>query len=339
MTALNSHPSLIGARPEGPVVMGAARPPMPASLALKGRDASDVEWSVSPTLLEGWRELVAFETAGAAIMGDFTLSGAASVDVSPRDLFFIQLPLNGHDTQLEGDELRHAAEDHILFGRMRAAEETSFVMPEGARWRSLFVAISEAATRQLWGMGSDDLVRTLARACPSGQAGEAGMGCAYYGRPSRRRRLEQIFNCALPAPLRNAFLWSRSFELMVDIVSDLLQEAAIEPLAASRTRRAMLVAKEIIHKELSKPHTIDALSFRVGLSRRDFMTSFKEHFDVTFHEYYMGVRMAEAEAMLRDGRHRISDVAREVGYAQLSSFSRAFKAFHGVSPCQLGADV
>ncbi|MBD2870578.1 response regulator transcription factor [Paenibacillus arenilitoris] len=52
----------------------------------------------------------------------------------------------------------------------------------------------------------------------------------------------------------------------------------------------------------------------------------------TYSEYLLDVRMRHAEALLREGRLSISDVALRVGFSNLSYFSTIFKRTHGVRP-------
>jgi AraC family transcriptional regulator len=53
---------------------------------------------------------------------------------------------------------------------------------------------------------------------------------------------------------------------------------------------------------------------------------------VTFHRYLEQLRLANAEALLRDSRVHVCDVACAVGYASPNHFRNVFKAFKGVSP-------
>jgi AraC-like DNA-binding protein len=299
-------------------------------------DPNDSRWALDPLIVEGWRELVTFESSGAMIFGDFTLNRSVTVRMKARDLFFMQILLDGHEIAPNVNYPGKSVGSHTIFGLLREQDDQmNFVVPAGARWKSLFIAVSEGAVNHLWGMGSEQLATLLAKACNI--APDAPRIFAYGGQrtTSETVKLGQIFNCTLQPPLRKACLWSKSLEILIDVVSGLLFKDTADSFPSSRTTSAVVAAKEIMHCELSHPHTIDSLAFRVGLSRQNFITSFKECFGVTFHDYYMHLRMSEAAALLVDGRHRVSAVAQRVGYSQLSSFSRAFKTFHGYSPGQL----
>jgi AraC-like DNA-binding protein len=333
MSNLATHPSLLADRPrsapeEHPGGGGSISP------LLHREVAEDSAWQVSPNMLTGWREVVAFDTAGAAIIGDFTITRSASVNVSVGNQFFIQLLLDGHDILPPSHGPRAAAGGKMLFGRLRADEQTQFMLPNGGRWRSLFIGVSDRAVADMWGVEPERLVDLLRSAKSADEAEEPNM-IEYGGYISlaKHNAPEQIFSCTLPAAQRRAFIWSRSLELMIDIVSNALAESETERGGLSRSRSAVRVARDILHREIAHPHTIDSLSYRVSMTRRDFMSSFKEEFGVTFHDYYMDARMSRAASLLNETRVRVTEVSEQVGYTQLSSFSRAFKAFHGVSPC------
>ncbi|WP_367119077.1 helix-turn-helix domain-containing protein [uncultured Corynebacterium sp.] len=54
---------------------------------------------------------------------------------------------------------------------------------------------------------------------------------------------------------------------------------------------------------------------------------------MTYAQWTCAARMRAARTMLTKGAAP-STVGRRVGYAKLSSFSRAFRNFHGLSPLQ-----
>lgn len=332
----NAHSPLVWGRCMDNAPTTALRVPPP----LSGHygDPDDDRWTVHSVIAQGWRELVTFEASGVVIFGDFVVSNTASINICTQDLFFLQIMLEGHDVFMSTPTGREVGDSRIILGRFYGHEDTCFALPQGGRWRSLFVALSEGAVAHMWGMTHAELMAAISRSLPVHKAsGVELVAHGNYLKPSEITKLRQIFNCNLTLSMRKAFLWSKSLELMIDIVSGLLEQHAL-PAVASPSAKAVREAREIMHRELSHPHTIDSLCFRVGLNRRDFIVSFRSHFGLTFHEYYTRLRMSEAAVLLRNGNHTVSDVARSVGYAQLSSFSRAFKSFHGFSPCQLIED-
>ncbi len=325
------------AAPENRARPARGRPSAPRPFPSFARSGEDPQWQVSPSLLRGWREVVSFDNSGAAIIGDFTVARSADVRVAFDNQFFMQVLLDGHDILPPAAGARALPAAKVILGRLRADSDVRFILPTGGRWRSLFIGISDRAARHMWDMEPERLMDVLWRSESNGESdGANAFECSSRLPLERLGTIERTAHGSLPKAQRMAFIWSRSLELMVDTVSNALAEAQRGSAVYSRGRASVLAARDIVHDEIALPHTIDSLSFRVGLSRRDFMRAFKEQFGTTFHDYYMEVRMARAANLLSEGRRRIGEVSKNVGYTQLSSFSRAFKAFYGVPPCAFG---
>lgn len=73
---------------------------------------------------------------------------------------------------------------------------------------------------------------------------------------------------------------------------------------------------------------------QVNLSASYLSKIFKEKSGVGFSEYLLRVRMQKACEMLKDIRYRSYDIAYYVGYDNPKNFSRAFKAYHNLSPSE-----
>lgn len=103
-----------------------------------------------------------------------------------------------------------------------------------------------------------------------------------------------------------------------------------------RVRRRDLQLVRQAHEELIKtyarPPTIEALARHVGLNEQKLKWLFREVFGMTIHEFCMERRMQEAQRLLLEGEHNISQIAQHVGYEHQSSFSIAFKEHCGVAP-------
>lgn len=69
----------------------------------------------------------------------------------------------------------------------------------------------------------------------------------------------------------------------------------------------------------------------LGIDHARLSEAFGRRFGTTFRAWRAGVRMSVAAELLRDGTPA-SSVAKRLGYAHLSGFSRLFSDFHGVSP-------
>jgi AraC-like DNA-binding protein len=79
-------------------------------------------------------------------------------------------------------------------------------------------------------------------------------------------------------------------------------------------------------------HTIADLARVASLSPYHFLRTFKRVTGVTPHQWLLRARLNEAARMLSTGGERITDIALDVGFEDLSNFVRSFRAEFGTSP-------
>lgn len=96
--------------------------------------------------------------------------------------------------------------------------------------------------------------------------------------------------------------------------------------------RAMKDAEEYLWRHLSVPLSIGGLSEKFGFSPTSFKHYFKMIYGFPVHEYLFTCRMQIAQHELVKTNKKISAIAREAGYKNVSKFSEAFKRFSGISP-------
>ena len=62
---------------------------------------------------------------------------------------------------------------------------------------------------------------------------------------------------------------------------------------------------------------------------------FKEVYGMKLYEYYNNNRLKKAKALLENGEASVKEAALQIGFANLSNFSKAFKKEFGVLPKQM----
>jgi AraC family transcriptional activator of mtrCDE len=82
----------------------------------------------------------------------------------------------------------------------------------------------------------------------------------------------------------------------------------------------------------SAPHTVDALSQTVGLSRSAFMARFSAAIGASPMAVLRRIRMRHAATLLAANALSIDRVALQAGYRSRSSFSRMFREHYGMDP-------
>lgn len=105
------------------------------------------------------------------------------------------------------------------------------------------------------------------------------------------------------------------------------------PSAASpRDRRRAVDAALWIDAHAHDPLDLDSAAREVGLSAFHFLRVFASVLGVTPHQYLIRSRLRHAARRLADDAGSITDVAFDVGFADLSNFVRTFHRAAGVSP-------
>jgi AraC-like DNA-binding protein len=91
-------------------------------------------------------------------------------------------------------------------------------------------------------------------------------------------------------------------------------------------------ALALLHRQTSRPWTLQSLARESGLSRSALSERFMHFVGTPPIQYLARWRMQTATRLLRDGNAKISAVAAEVGYESEAAFSRAFTREVGVRP-------
>jgi len=110
-------------------------------------------------------------------------------------------------------------------------------------------------------------------------------------------------------------------------VSD--KKPAINP---ARDRRRAVEAALWLEQHAHQAVDLDTVSQQAGLSPFHFLRLFARVLGVTPHQYLVRCRLRHAARLLADPVRSITDVAFDVGFADLSNFVRTFRRAAGVSP-------
>jgi AraC-like DNA-binding protein len=89
-----------------------------------------------------------------------------------------------------------------------------------------------------------------------------------------------------------------------------------------------------VQKNYSQRIYSDALARLCGLSPTYFSKAFRQRFNMSFQEFLLRYRIANACALLSNPRACISDVAYSAGFTDPSYFTRMFRRYVGVSPSE-----
>jgi AraC family transcriptional regulator len=104
------------------------------------------------------------------------------------------------------------------------------------------------------------------------------------------------------------------------------------PEVAPRDRRRAVEAALWLDEHSPDELSLERVSREAGLSPFHFLRLFAKVLGVTPHQYLLRARLRHAARLLVDEERAITDVALDVGFADLSNFVRSFHRAAGVSP-------
>ena len=108
-----------------------------------------------------------------------------------------------------------------------------------------------------------------------------------------------------------------------------VRKPAIHP---ARDRRRAVEAALWLEQHAHQAVDLDSVSQQAGLSPFHFLRLFARVLGVTPHQYLVRCRLRHAARLLADPARSVTDVAFDVGFADLSNFVRTFRRAAGVSP-------
>ncbi len=162
---------------------------------------------------------------------------------------------------------------------------------------------------------------------------------SYQWKPTIKVILQQILTNKMNPIAQRLFYESKVLEL-VAIVFDMYTPYIKEKITISKTDIDKIhFAKTILLQDITNPPSLFQLAKSVGTNEFTLKKGFKEIFDMPVYKYLHKIRMENAALLLQTSDILVSEVALNVGYDSLSSFSQAFTKFYGISPIQLKNSV
>lgn len=144
----------------------------------------------------------------------------------------------------------------------------------------------------------------------------------------------RLLEC-LRSPLDSRVLGRQTVREVVYRVLQGEQGGALRALA-SRDEHLSRIARTLryVHAEYAKPHSVEELARRAGMSVAAFHHYFKLVTASSPLQYLKRVRLDQARLLMAHDGYSASTAARAVGYESASQFSREFKRLFGVTPIQ-----
>ncbi len=123
-------------------------------------------------------------------------------------------------------------------------------------------------------------------------------------------------------------LSSKQFDSLVDLLSNIIFETAIEVEDESFQYRI----SKFINDNLNKKITVKELCSAMFMSKNMLYENFRNVFGCTVNEYITSERIAKAQELLVNSEDKIRDISEMVGISNYTYFCRLFKTKTGYTP-------
>jgi AraC-like DNA-binding protein len=134
-------------------------------------------------------------------------------------------------------------------------------------------------------------------------------------------------------PLSSFYMQIKVEELLYLLFHKLsLRESTIHQAINSADAETLLFVRDEIISDLSVPPVLRQLAHVAAMSETKLKKLFKQTFGTTIYNYYQQARMEEAAFLLKQGKRSVAEVGYEIGFSNLSHFSRVFEKHYGINP-------
>ena len=151
--------------------------------------------------------------------------------------------------------------------------------------------------------------------------------------PSLQRIVNEIMTESVDEAFKLFFLRIKAEELVCKLLMELEKRDEKRLYALNiHDIQAIYKIKEEMLKELGTPPIIRELAVSANMSPTKLKRLFKQIFGNSIFSYYQEFRMKEAARLLKDEKLSVSEVGYQLGFTNLSHFSRVFSEYAGMKP-------
>lgn len=145
--------------------------------------------------------------------------------------------------------------------------------------------------------------------------------------------VNDVLACNFSGGIRRTFVRSKYLEILSTIYQSLVDQTNHRPSRPGGGDHHKIVT--VANYLMSNPASKDSLAHiarRVGMNRTKLVTVFKEVYGTSVEAYWRDWRLQKARELLADRELSVSEVAQQVGYSEISAFTRAFSKQYGMAP-------
>jgi AraC-like DNA-binding protein len=199
-------------------------------------------------------------------------------------------------------------------------------MPKDTMFGSVTIAVSREYLSLLFGQINHPVVESVL---------EAGDNFVFETgiTPAVIKTANDLLDQSISVSLESHYYKLKCEELLCHIFNLLMERNAV-PASGIHINdiKAIYGIKSKMLLHLNVPPNIASLSKDAGMSEPKLRKLFKQTFDKGVFEYYQYARMLQAARLLREKHLSVSEVGYQLGFTNLSHFSKVFEEHFGLKP-------
>ena len=154
------------------------------------------------------------------------------------------------------------------------------------------------------------------------------------------RTVNDIVKGERSGALEDYYYKLKAMELLFYLFQSLgKRQAPVHQKLSESDVKSIYKVRDKIVSSLNKPNTIAELRQIAGMNELKMRKLFVQVFGMGIYEYYQHLRMKEAARLLRDERLSVSEVGYQMGFENLSHFSRVFEKHIGKKPKKYSSEL
>ena len=199
-------------------------------------------------------------------------------------------------------------------------------MPAHTLFGSVTIAVSRPYLRHLFGEIDHPVVASLLKT-KGNFAFETNIS------PQLIKTAGEMLHQPIPDQLENQYYKLKCEELLCYVFALLLQREAM-PVSKLHIEdiKSIYAIKQHLQAHLDEAPQIASLARQAHMSQPKLRKLFKQTFGKGVFEYYQSIRMQEAARLLKEKGLTVSEVGYQLGFTNLSHFSRVFEEHVGHKP-------
>jgi len=147
------------------------------------------------------------------------------------------------------------------------------------------------------------------------------------------RTVNDIVKKEVPVELRDYHYKLKTMELLFYLFQSLSKrEKSVHQKLSESDIKSIYKVRDKLVSSLQKPSTIKELKQIAGMNELKMRKLFTQVFGMGIYDYYQHLRMKEAARLLRDEKLSVSEVGYQIGFENLSHFTRVFEKHIGKKP-------